>query len=36
MIKKVDINVFVIYYKNVVEFLKDVFFYLVICLGIMM
>lgn len=36
MTKKADTNVFVIYYKNAVESLKDVFFYLAICLGIMM
>lgn len=36
MTKKADTNVFVIYYKNAVESLRDVFFYSVICLGIMM
>lgn len=36
MTKKADTNVFVIYYKNAVESLWDVFFYSAICLGIMM
>lgn len=36
MAKKADTNVFVIYYKNAVESLRDVFFYSAICLGIMM
>lgn len=36
MTKKADTNVFVIYYKNAVESLRDVFFYSAICLGIMM
>lgn len=36
MTKKADTNVFVIYYKNAVESLRDVFFYLAICLGITM
>lgn len=36
MTKKADTNVFVIYYKNAVESLRDVFFYSAICLGTMM
>lgn len=36
MTKKADTSVFVIYYKNAVESLRDVFFYSAICLGIMM
>lgn len=36
MTKKADTNVFVIYYKNAVESLRDVFFYSAICLGIVM